>query len=68
MALRMPAEHAAPLAPPAVSSSSPAPPRPQGPPRPAVARAKLTREEIIRRDADRCLLERGDVKAAVRQL
>ena len=28
--------------------------------------AKLTRAEIVRRDADRCLLDRGDVKEAVR--
>jgi hypothetical protein len=28
--------------------------------------AKLTREEIVRRNADLCLLDRGDVKEAVR--
>jgi hypothetical protein len=29
--------------------------------------AKLTRQESVRRDADQCLLERGDVKEAVRR-
>jgi hypothetical protein len=61
MALRRPVEQEAP-APPAVALSLP---RPNDPPKPEVSPAKLTRAEIVHRDADRCF-ERGDVKEAVR--
>jgi hypothetical protein len=57
-ALRMPAEQPTP-SPSVVSSPLP---RPSG----EAGAAKLTREETVRRDADRCLLERGDVKEAIR--
>jgi hypothetical protein len=62
LALRRPAEYGTPL-PSAVSSSLP---KPSGPPNSEGGFTKLARVEIVRRDADRCLLERGDVKEAVR--
>jgi hypothetical protein len=37
------------------------------PPSGEAVAAKLTRKESVRRDADQCLLERGDVKEAVRR-
>jgi hypothetical protein len=49
--------------PPAISSGLPTP---SAAANREMAAARLTREEVIRRDADRCLLERGDVKEAVR--
>jgi hypothetical protein len=62
-ALRTSAEQHTP--PPSVTSS---PLRhPSGPPSPETGSTKLSPEEIVRRDADRCLLERGDVKEAVRR-
>jgi hypothetical protein len=59
--LRAPAERG--LAPPAVSSPLP---RPNAPPNRERGSARLSPEELARRDADRCLLDRGDVKEAVR--
>ncbi len=61
MALRRPVEQQTP-APPAVALSLP---RPSDQPKQDLSPPKLTRAEIVHRDADRCF-ERGDVKEAVR--
>jgi hypothetical protein len=61
MALHRPAEQKTP-APPVVASLLP---QPSDPPKQDLSPAKLTRADIVHRDADRCF-ERGDVKEAVR--
>ncbi len=61
MAFRSPAEQKTP-SPPAIASSLP---QPSNPPERESGPAKLTRAEVVHRDADRCF-ERGDVKEAVR--
>jgi len=60
--LRRAADHGTPP-PPAVASSRP---MPSGSAKRERGAPQLTREEVVRREADRCLLERGDVKEAVR--
>ncbi len=61
MALRRPIELQTP-APPAIASSLPSH---SDPSKQEVSPVKLTRAEVVHRDADRCF-ERGDVKEAVR--